>query len=87
MITPPAQVVLTFGVGATRTVSFAFVPGRLSVSVTLINAAAFVFCSVIVNVEIPAGATVSGEKTLLTDRSLNPNTVRSAVTLLEGALF
>ena len=87
MIVPPAQVVLAFGVGATNTVLLAFVPGRVSVSVTLTSASAFVFCNVIVNVEIPFRATVSGENALLTDKSLRPTTVKLAVTSLAGALF
>lgn len=54
----PPQVVLAFGVGATRT-AFPAVPivVRSSNTETLTNGDAFVFSSVIVNVEMPAGIT------------------------------
>jgi hypothetical protein len=84
VISPPAQVVLAFGVGATKTELFAVVPGRLSVSDTLMIAEVFVFCKVIVSVEIPFGATVLGEKALRTDRSDSNCTVRFAVRALAG---
>ena len=86
-MTPPAQVVLAFGVGATKTVLFAVVPGRLSVTDTLMIAEVFVFCKVIVSVEIPFAATVAGVKALLKDRSDSICTVRFAVRALEGTLF
>jgi len=87
VITPPPQVVLAFGEGATNTELFALVPGKSSVSVTSISGEAFIFCNVIVNVEIPFAATVSGEKALLMDRSVRISTVRFAVRLLAGVLF
>ena len=86
-MTPPPQVVLAFGVGATKTELFAVVPGRVSVSDTLMIAEVFVFCKVIVSVEIPFGATVLGEKALLIEKSLTGATVRSSVKGLSGALF
>jgi hypothetical protein len=47
----------------------------------------FVFCKVIVSVEIPFGATVLGEKALLIEKSLTGATVSSSVKGLSGALF
>ena len=57
-VSAPPQVVLAFGVGATRT-AFPALPivVRSSNIETLTSGNAFVFCSVIVNVEIPAGIT------------------------------
>ena len=87
MITPPEQVVLAFGAGATKTELFAVVPGKLSVTVTSINGDGPVFCKAIVNVEIPFAATVLGEKALLTVRSDSICTVRFAVRAVEGTLL
>jgi hypothetical protein len=87
VMTPPAQVVLAFGVGATKTELFAVVPGRLSVTDTLMIAEVFVFCKVIVSVEIPFGATVLGEKALLIEKSLGACTVKFEVRGPAGVLF
>lgn len=87
MITPPPQVVLALGGRATSTVLFALVPGKLSVSVTLTSGDTFVFCKVIVSVEIPFGATVLGEKALLIEKSLTGRTVRSSLKGPSGARF
>lgn len=86
-MTPPTQVVLAFGVGATKTELFAVVPGRLSVTDTLMIAEVFVFCKVIVSVEIPFGATVLGVKTLLIEKSLSACTVKFEVRGPAGVLF
>ena len=76
--TPPTQVVLAFGVGATI-MPLVGVPGRLSVMDALIRGEAFVFCKVMVNVEIPPGLTIGGVKILLIEKSVSTCTVRFAV--------
>ena len=79
---PPAHVVLALGVGATVKSA-----GRLSNTATSTRGAAFVFVNVIVRVDMPRGATALGVNALLTERSLNASTVRSAVRSLGGVLF
>ena len=68
MTTPPTQVVLAFGVGATIKPSVG-VPGKLSVIEALIRGAALWLCNVIVKVETPPGLMLGGVKTLLIEKS------------------
>ena len=76
--TPPVQVVLALGVGATIS-PLVGVPGKSSVMDALMSGEEFVFCKVIVNVEIPPGLTVGGVKALLIEKSVSTCTVRSSV--------
>lgn len=83
---PPAQVVLAFGAGATI-IPVAGVPGNGSVTDPFTNGAAFVFCTVIVSVEMPPGLTTGGVNDFRAEISLTASTVRSAVRLLGTVRF
>jgi len=58
------------------------VPGNGSMTDTFTRGAVFVFCNVIVSVEIPPGLITGGVNDFLAEISLTDSTVRSAVRLL-----
>lgn len=78
---PPVHVVLASGTGA-MIIPSVKVPGNGSVTDPFTNGKGFVFCSVIVSVEIPPGETTGGVNDFLAEISLTASTNRSAVRLL-----
>lgn len=75
---PPAHVVLALGLGATIIPSVRL-PGNGSVTDTFTKGTVFVFCNMILSVDMPPGLTVGGVKDLLTEISLTVSTVKLAV--------